>query len=76
MTETFEAIYKCRLCGETFRECATGEDIAQAVTIALCVSGHTNNIRTQRNLYKNTTHFCKDGSFGFADFQGFRKVVE
>lgn len=24
----------------------------------------------------NTAHGCKDGSFGFADFQGFKKVEE
>lgn len=69
----YKAIYKCRLCGGEFEDCTTGEDIAQAINVALPVVGHTNHVKCARNIYKNTIHNCKDGSFGFADFQGFRK---
>lgn len=72
----YRAICKCRLCGKEFEDGTTGEAIAQAITVALAVKGTTENVRCQRNLYRNTTHFCKDGSFGFADFQGFRKISE
>lgn len=72
----YQAIYKCRLCGEEFKDCETGEMMTQAITVALTVKGTTENVRCQRNLYRNTTHFCKDGSFGFADFQGFKKIDE
>lgn len=69
----YQAIYKCRLCGEEFKDCETGEAIAQAIVVALTVKGNTENVRCQRNLYKNTIHFCQDGAFGLADFQGFKK---
>lgn len=72
--EEYKAIYKCRLCGEEFEDCTTGEDIVQAVNVALSVVGHTNHVKFARNIYKNTTHYCEDGSLGFADFQGFKKI--
>ena len=65
----YQAIYKCRLCGEKFGDCMTGEEIAEMANVALSVVG-------ERNIYKHTTHSCKDGSYGFADFQGFKKVEE
>lgn len=72
----YKAIYKCRLCGEKFEDGTTGEAIAQAVNVAISVVGNTNHVKCVRNIYKNTTHYCKDGSFGFADFQGFKKIKE
>ena len=72
----YKAIYKCRLCGEEFEDFTTGEELAQAINMALAVCGNTNHVKCARNLYKNTMHYCKDGSFGFADFQGFKKVSE
>lgn len=73
---TCKAIYKCRLCGEIFEDYTTGEELAQAINMALVVCGHTNHVKCARNLYKYTMHYCKDGSFGFADFQGFKKINE
>lgn len=72
----YRAIYKCRLCGEEFEDCVTGEELAQVINIALVVLGHTQHVKIQRNLYQHATHFCKDGSFGFADFQGFKKFED
>lgn len=72
----YQAVYKCRLCGEEFKDCTTGEEIAQAANIALAVVGNTNHVKCARNIYKNTTHYCQDGSFGFADFQGFKKTED
>lgn len=72
----YQAIYKCRLCREEFKDCKTGEEIAQAVNVALSVVGHTNHVKCARNIYKYTTHDCQDGSYGFADFQGFKKVED
>lgn len=54
----------------------TGEEIAEMANVALSVVGNTNHIKCARNIYKNTTHSCKGGSYGFADFQGFRKMEE
>lgn len=72
----YKAIYKCRLCGEKFEDCTTGEDIAQAINLALAVLGHTQHVKIQRNMHRHAPHYCKDGSFGFADFQGFKKVED
>lgn len=72
----YQAVYKCRLCGEKFGDCMTGEEIAEMANVALSVVGNTNHIKCARNIYKNTTHSCKGGSYGFADFQGFRKIEE
>ena len=71
-----KAIYKCRLCGEIFEDGTVGEELAQAINMALVVTGNTQRVKCARNLYKRTMHYCKDGSFGFADFQGFKKVGE
>ena len=49
---------------------------SEMANVALSVVGNTNHIKCERNIYKNTTHSCKDGSYGFADFQGFRKMEE
>ena len=71
-----KAIYKCRLCGEEFEDCETGEELVQVINMALVVTGNTQHVKCARNLYRHTMHYCKDGSFGFADFQGFKKVSE
>lgn len=73
---TYRAIYKCRLCGEEFKYCQTGEEIAQTANMVLTVYGHAKHIKGARDIYKNVNHYCKDGSFGFADFQGFKKVED
>lgn len=75
MAETFEAIYKCRLCGETFNSGITGETIAHATLIGFATDVDTSKI-TGSKILLNEVHYCKDGSHGFADFQGFRKVVK
>lgn len=75
MTE-YQAIYKCRLCGEEFEEGTTGDIIAMACTVALTVKDSTEHVRYERNLHRHMPHHCKDGSYGFADFCGFRKVED
>lgn len=75
MAEAFEAIYKCRLCGETFNSGVTGKTIAHATLIGFATNVDTSKI-TGNKIPLNEMHYCEDGSLGFADFQGFRKVVE
>lgn len=72
----YRAIYKCRLCGEEFEEGETGDLIAIACTVALTVKESTENVRYERKLRRYMPHNCKDGSYGFADFCGFKKVRE
>lgn len=71
---TYQAIYKCRLCGESFADGATIEGIAMAVNVALTINETFYNSDTHSSGHRYMPHSCKDGSVGFADFQGFRKV--
>lgn len=65
----YQAIYKCRLCGEEYGGGCTGAAIAISETTKIAVDGV--------GIYRvrlRSTHNCDDGSFGLADFMGFRKV--
>lgn len=71
----YRATYKCRLCGETFQNDAImKEAVAQVTTFELATVGNTQNIKCNGNFHKHAIHYCNDGSFGFADFQGFKKI--
>lgn len=68
----YQAVYKCRLCGETFscgKMYKENEVIKKIVRISIITPlfPHDNG---------STAHGCKDGSLGFADFQGFKKIEE
>lgn len=71
---TYQAIYRCRLCGEEFIEGITVEGSAMAVDAALTVNETFYNGSTHTSGRRYMQHNCADGSFGFADFQGFRMV--
>lgn len=71
---TYQAIYKCRLCGEIFADGITGGAIAMAVNVALTVKETFYNANTHSSGQRYMPHNCADGSMGFSDFQGFRKV--
>ena len=73
MTE-YRAIYKFRMCGEEYLDAVTGEMVAMALTVALTVKDSTENVRYNGKLHRHGIHECKDGSFGFSDFIGMRKV--
>ncbi|WP_373216557.1 hypothetical protein [Ruminococcus sp. 5_1_39BFAA] len=65
----YQAIYKCRLCGEEYSGGRTGAAIAISETTKIAVDGvgiHGTRL--------HGTHNCDDGSCGLADFLGFRKV--
>lgn len=67
------AIYKCRLCGKKFETVHCGNRIVQVIMASLGLDDLTlqDNFHIQR-VYPHLTHFCEDGSFGFADFLGFK----
>lgn len=50
---TYQAIYKCRLCGKEIIK----DDLHNATS----------------DLFRYEMHNCKDGSYGFVDFLGFRE---
>lgn len=68
---TYKAMYKCRLCGETFEDGATNsEGVATMTAIEISMNGVS---RGRGNpLGEKETHCCPDGSIGYADFLGFK----
>ena len=64
----FDAIYKCRLCGEEFVECSTsGEESNRSFVMKImCRAVEI----MEPTIY--TCHPCRDGSYGVADFLGFK----
>lgn len=61
----YQAICKCRLCGEKF---SNGEMKNEMLGV---FSG-----RLDVKDYAIKIHNCQDGSFGLADFQGFKKAED
>lgn len=76
----YQAIYKCRLCGEEFEGMRFGENDSISCAMALFTSGNDSYAMRYREhpniLYLKEEHYCKDGSMGLADFLGFRKLEE
>lgn len=66
---TYNAYYKCRLCGETFSYISTGQHIAKKTAIEMSINGHETSEAQVNSLNE---HFCKDGSIGMADFLGWK----
>lgn len=71
----YQAVYKCRLCGEEFSEDTNliedkiiGIDFERKILI-------DTNMETHNLLIRNH-HECADGSLGIVDFQGFKKAEE
>ncbi len=73
MTE-YRAIYKCRMCGEEFEDARMGKDIAYMGAAVLTVKEHFKPEGCAIGVHRHNTHVCDDGSYGFADFVGFKKV--
>lgn len=70
MMSTYQAIYKCRLCGEVLGAEMTGKEIAVRETMMLACGFYDG-----RKIPIQTVHFCEnEDNFGIANFQGFRKV--
>lgn len=75
MMPEYRAIYKCRLCGE---EICSDHTESQEEVIGFALSLSVCNLKDTFKIHKcaceQIMHVCKDGSFGLADFRGFRKV--
>lgn len=77
MSTIYKAIYKCRLCGKAFMGEVTGnETVARDAVIGVVTCGEFYPERCGIGLHRYYPHWCDDGSFGMADFQGFRKEEE
>lgn len=74
----YQAIYKCRLCGEKFfdKKIKSRKIDDFTITNILAQKEQTVFYEKQNNVDLHRMHNCKDGSLGFADFQGFEKTEE
>lgn len=70
----FQAIYKCRLCGKIFKK--GNESVGRAIGIATRLTSEDNFVQGDVYGSRHEIHNCEDGSCGFSDFQGFKKVEE
>ena len=73
MTE-YQAIYKCRLCGEEYVSASTTSENVAIKQMLHATIGYKIEEWIGTPLEKNRMHSCKDGSMGVSDFLGLKKV--
>lgn len=70
----FDAVYKCRLCGEEFVKCSTsGEESNRSFVMKIMCRAV--DLKEPEEFMEPTIyacHPCRDGSYGVADFRGFK----
>lgn len=70
----FDAVYKCRLCGEEFVECSTsGEESNRSFVMKIMCRAV--DLKEPEEVMEPTLyecHFCGGGNYGVADFLGFK----
>ncbi len=70
----FDATYKCRLCGELFVDSSTGnENLVTDAIFELWTKDKYFPKGCGIGIHRYVTHHCPDGSWGMADFQGFKR---
>lgn len=72
----YRAIYKCRLCGEEFETAIMKKDTANLCVNTLAITAHFKLKSDEISIDRQYIHSCRDGSYGLADFLGFRKSEE
>lgn len=70
----YRAIYKCRMCGEEYRTVGAVDKIAFQSIVGIISKEFFYPNGSGIGLHRHDVHNCKDGSFGYSDFIGFRKV--
>lgn len=72
----YVAVYKCRLCGKVFGRKGDEMEEGNASHIINRLISEENTQLGNNPFFghRYDNHVCEDGSFGFADFQGFKKV--
>lgn len=70
----YRAIYKCRMCGGEYSTAGAGENIAFQSIVGITSKDFFYPKGSGIGLHRHDVHNCKDGSFGFSDFIGMRKV--
>lgn len=64
------AIFKCRLCGETFCAKETG---GRETALNAAIFASMGKLPEPNAPTLNDIHSCEDGSIGIADFIGFKE---
>lgn len=70
----YQAIYKCRLCGEIFTDSLISEEEDKCMEKLETGKPIYRSISGRNDISMFKPHLCKNGDNGMADFQGFRKV--
>lgn len=70
----YRAIYKCRLCGEEFENVTPTSRYIHYQNMVNSISMPQYGINASMPSIKNSMHDCKDGSHGYIELIGFRKV--
>lgn len=70
----YVSVYKCRLCGKTFKSIPAS--LGRAAGIIGRLTNESSFAQGDIHGSRYAIHNCKDDSFGFADFQGFKRVSE
>lgn len=69
----YQAIYRCRLCGEVYKNVFTRHrDLALETVRCACIKSPSEVPIMIPTI--NKVHDCADGSVGVADFIGFKQV--
>lgn len=65
----YYAIFKCRLCGETFTDSGTG---SKALALRAAINAALQLPTEPQGPGLHGVHSCANGDIGVADFAGFR----
>ena len=68
----YRAIYKCRLCGKEFEDCATCNKGLVFDCMIAFVLNEKAKIPFQPHEFQ--LHYCEDKSMGVADFKGWKAI--
>lgn len=72
----YRAIYKCRLCGEEIENVTSTDRYIHYQNMVNSVPMYQCGINTSVPSIENYMHDCKDGSHGYIELIGFRKVED
>mgnify|MGYP001623129367 FL=1 len=75
MTE-YRAIYKCRLCGEEFENVTPTSRYIYYQNMVNSISTYQCGTNASMPSIEKYMHDCKDGSHGYIELIGFRKVED